>query len=78
MIDHLKALWARVTVHWSVVAAAFVAALPAILDYLGIVDLKPLLLPFMSEAKANFIVGILPFLLAFLRPLVALAPKDDE
>ena len=78
MIDSLKGLWARVTVHWSVVATAIVAALPSVLDYLGVIDLKPLLMHLVSEETAKLIIGVLPFVLAFLRPLVALAPKEDD
>lgn len=78
MTDRLNGLWARVTVHWSVAATAIVAALPSILDYLGVMDLKPILMHLVSEETAKLIIGVLPFVLAFLRPLVAVAPKEDE
>lgn len=78
-MTYLKNLWARVTVHWHVVLAALVAALPSILDYLGIIDLRPLLLGFgMDASLADLIVKVVPFLLAFLRPLLTVAPEATE
>lgn len=77
MIDKLKALWARVTIHWHVVAALLIAALPDILDYLGVIDLKPILSHFLPENTVTLIVGVLPFVLAFLRPMFAVTPKED-
>ncbi len=79
MTDYLKGLWARVTVRWHVVLAAFIAALPSILDYLGLIDLKPLLLGLgLKESIVNFIVGIMPFVLMFLKPMFAVAPVEPE
>lgn len=77
MIDYFKDLWARLQVHWRAVAVALIAALPSILDWLGVVDLKPLLMQVgVKEGIANFVVGVMPFVLAFLRPMIALAPAD--
>jgi len=79
MTDYLKGLWARATVHWHVVLAALIAALPSILDYLGLIDLKPLLIGLgMKEGLVNFIVGAMPFVLAFIKPMIAVAPVTDE
>ncbi len=79
MTDYLKGLWARATVHWHVVLAAFIAALPSILDYLGLIDLKPLLIGLgMKEGIVDFTVKALPFVLAFVKPLVAVAPVAAE
>ncbi len=79
MTDYLKGLWARVTVHWHVVLAAFIAALPSILDYLGLIDLKPLLMGLgLKEGIVDFTVKALPFVLAFVKPLVAVAPVAAE
>ncbi len=79
MTDYLKDLWARVTVHWHVVLAAFIAALPSILDYLGLIDLKPLLMGLgLKEGIVDFIVAALPFVLAFVKPLVSVAPVAAE
>lgn len=78
MIDKLKALWARVTVRWHVVLTAFIAALPEILNYLGIIDLRPLLAHFLPDNYVDLIVGALPFVLAFLKPLVIVEPPEAE
>lgn len=76
-MTYLKNLWARITVHWAIVVTAFIAALPSILEYLGLVDLKPLLLQFgVKEALADLIVKLLPFVLAFVRPIIAVAPVE--
>lgn len=71
MTAYLKNLWARVTVHWHVVAATILAALPAILNYLGLVDLRPIFSQVLPANYVDLIIGVLPFVLAFLRPLVA-------
>ena len=79
MTAYLKGLWARVNVRWHVVLAALIAALPSILDYLGVIDLKPLLIGLgMKEGIVDFIVKALPFVLAFVKPLVAVAPVVAE
>jgi hypothetical protein len=79
MIDKLKSFWARLTVHWHVLLAALIAALPSFLDWLGVVDLKPILTQLgTSEDAAKLIVNLLPFVLAFVRPLIAVEPKAAE
>jgi hypothetical protein len=76
MFDKIKALWGRLSVRWHVLLAAFVAALPPLLDQLGVIDLKPILMHVMPADYAGLIVGILPFVLMFLKPLVSVeAPK---
>lgn len=78
MIEYLKALWARLTVHWHVVLTALIAAAPSILDYLGVIDLLPILTHLGApEGLAKFVIGVLPFVLAFVRPmLVVEAPAS--
>ena len=78
MFDKLKALWARVQVRWHILALALLASLPEILDYLGVVNLRPILSQVLPENYVAFIVGTLPFVLALVKPLVALEPKDPE
>lgn len=78
MLDKLKALWERVQVRWHVIVIALVAAAPEILNYLGLIDLKPILSQFLPENWTNLIVGILPFVLVFLRSAVSVAPAQDE
>ena len=78
---YLSGLWGRITVHWHVIAVAFVAALPQLLDWLGVIDVKPILVHFLPEHLADFIVAILPFALAVLRPMIVVsppAPEEDE
>lgn len=75
-------LWHRIEVHWHAVVLALIAATPSILDWLGVVDLKPILAHFMPEHVADFIVAILPFVLAFVRPMIVVAAskplEEDE
>lgn len=76
-------LWARLEVHWHAVAVLLIAAAPGILDWLGVIDLKPLLMHVVPENVADLIVAILPFILAFVRPMLAVTPtapalEEDE
>jgi len=78
MIDRLKDLWARLTVHWHVLAVAYVAALPDILDWLGVVDLKPILEKVLPDGVSDHVVTLLPFAMIFLKPMFAVKPKEEE
>jgi hypothetical protein len=78
-MEYLKNLWARVTVHWNAVVAVLLMAIPSILDYLGVINLQPLLLDLgVPEAYAGMIVQAMPFVLAFLKPMFAVAPRPVE
>ncbi|MGZ3675359.1 MAG: hypothetical protein ACXVCO_13720 [Ktedonobacterales bacterium] len=78
MLDYLKGAWARFEVHWHGVAVAFVTAVPVLLDQLGVIDIKPILIHFMSPEMASAVVGLMPFALAFLKPLFKVAPHPDD
>lgn len=77
MIDYLKGAWARFEVHWHAVAAAFVTAVPVLLDQLGVIDLHPILEHFMSHDMADFVIGLMPFALLFCKQLFKVAPHPD-
>jgi hypothetical protein len=77
MRAYLADLWARIEVRWHAIAILFLAAAPGILDWLGVIDLKPILMHVMSEAAADLIVGCLPFVLAFVRPMLAVTPAAE-
>jgi len=70
----MKAFLSRLRVRFSALVAALLTALPVLLDQLGVIDLKPILSHFMAEEWAALTVGLMPFVLAFLRPLVHLEP----
>jgi hypothetical protein len=74
--DTIKAFLARVRIRMAPLVAALVAALPVLLDQLGIIDFKPILTHFMAPEYAVALVGLMPFLLAFLKPLIHLAEKE--
>jgi hypothetical protein len=74
MLDKIEFLWARLQVRWHVVAAAFLAAAPVLLDQLGVIDLKPILSKFMDPGMAAIVVGLMPVILAFLKPMVHTDP----
>lgn len=79
MIEYLKDLWARITVHWHVVVAALIVALPSILDYLGMIDIKPVLIHLgVKDGVADLIVKVLPLVLAFVKPMIAVAPVETD
>jgi hypothetical protein len=67
--------FARLKVRWQAVLAALLTALPVLLDQLGVIDLKPIFANFMPSEYAGLIVGLLPFVLAFLKPLITVEPK---
>ena len=78
-MTYLKNLWARLQVHWHVVLAALIAALPSILDYLGVIDPLPILIHLgVPENYANLVVKTLPFVLAFLRPMLTVEPEASD
>ena len=78
MLDYLKALGARLEVRWHAVAAAFVAAVPVLLDQLHMIDLKPILEHFMSPDTASFIEGVMPFALLFCEKLFVITPHPED
>jgi hypothetical protein len=80
---YLDDLWDRIEVRWHAIAILLLAAAPGILDWLGVIDLKPILMHVMPEAAADIIVGCLPFVLAFVRPMLDVTPaprplEEDE
>lgn len=77
MWEKIKDFFKRLRVSLVALVVAAVAALPAALDYLTGVDLRPILTPFVGETTANFIVGAMPFIILFVRPLVHLIEPDD-
>jgi hypothetical protein len=74
MLDKIKALWGRIEVSWHAFAAAMLTALPVLLDQLGVIDLKPILEHILPAEWAGLAVGLLPWVLAFLKPMVAVTP----
>jgi len=78
MLDKLKSLWARLRVRWYVLLAALAAAAPDILNYMGLIDLRPILSQFLPDNYVSMIVGILPFALVFLKSAVSVEPASEE
>lgn len=78
MWEKIKSFFKRLRVSLMALAVAAIAALPAALDYIAGVDLRPLLTPFLGETAANFIVGAMPFILLLVKPLVHMIDAEDE
>lgn len=78
MIETLKGMWARFEVHWHAVAIAMVAVVPEALDKLGIIDLRPILEPFLGYEKTNALLGLLPIVLLFMRPVLKLNEHAED
>lgn len=78
MIDKLKALWERLRIRWHVVVLALLAASPEIITYLSGLDLKPILSHFLSASTVDLVVGLLPFLLIFLKSAVHLDAEEAK
>jgi hypothetical protein len=77
MWEKIKGFFKRLRVSLVALAVAAIAALPAALDYLAGVDLRPILTPFVGETTANFIVGAMPFVLLLVKPLVHMIDVED-
>lgn len=78
MIEYIKGVWARFEVHWHAVAAACIVVAPEALDKLGYVDLRPILEPFLGYEKTNALLGLLPIVLLFLKPVFKVAAHPDS
>ena len=78
MLDYLTDLWTRLQVRWHVLLVALVAAAPEILNYLGVIDLKPILSQFLPDNIVALVVGAMPFVLMFVKSAVTVEPKADE
>jgi len=78
MLQTIQDMWTRFEVHWHAVAAAFVTAVPVLLDQLGVIDLKPILQHFMAPETAALVVGLMPFVLAFLKPMFKVTPPPQD
>lgn len=77
MLDKLKAFWGRVQIRWHVVSLAILAALPELLNWLGVIDLKPILAHLgLSDNVVSLIVAIMPFMLTFVKSAIAVDPKE--
>lgn len=61
---------ARVRFRWHSFLAALSFSLPVLLDQLQVVDLKPLLSRYMSTEVVVVLVGLMPFYIALLKPMV--------
>lgn len=77
-MNELKNFLGRIRVGVAPLLTALVAAMPVLLDQLGVLDLKPILSRFMDPDYASLVIWFMPFVLAFLRPLVSLAEKKVE
>ncbi len=78
MIDYIKGLWARLQIRWHVLSLALLAAAPEILNYLGVIDLKPILSQFLPDNSVDLVVGIMPFVLMFVKSVVAVEPPSED
>lgn len=78
MLDYIKGAWARLEVRWHAVAAAFVAAVPVLLDQLHVINLRPILEHLMSPDMAGVVEGLMPFALLFCEKLFAITPHPDD
>ena len=74
----MKAFLARLRVRWHALAAAMCTAFPVLLDQLGVIDLKPILSQFLPENWVSLIVGIMPFVLVFLKSAISVEPVADQ
>lgn len=68
----------RVRVHWHAVVASFVAAAPVLLQQLQVIDLRPLLSQYLGDDWAALLIALLPFYIAFLKPMLHIEDKETD
>jgi hypothetical protein len=74
----MRELRARVRFRWHAFLAALSVALPVLLDQLQVVDLKPILGRYMSAEVVAIVVGLMPFYIALLKPMVHFEDHKDS
>ncbi|WP_316194448.1 hypothetical protein [Bradyrhizobium sp. SZCCHNRI3052] len=77
-MDKLRELRARVRFRLHAFFAAFICATPVLLQQLQVIDLKPLLQHYMSAELAAVVIGLLPFYIAMLQPMIHLDDRKDR
>ena len=80
MADFLTRAWAflaRVRIRLTAAAVAALAALPYVLDQLGVVDWRPILSRFLGDSWTSIVIALIPLALAFTKPLLRLEELDD-
>jgi hypothetical protein len=75
MIETIKSYWARLQVRWHVLVLALVASLPGLLNWLAVIDVRPILEHFVSPSIAGAVTALLPFVLMFVKEAFHLEPE---
>lgn len=78
MLSELKDLLQRLRVRWHAVVAALILAAPSLLLYFEGIDLRPILAHFLPENYVEVIVSLLPFVIAFMKPMIHLEDPSDD
>lgn len=74
----MSKLLARIHIRLHALAVAFLVALPVLLDKLGTIDLHPVLASIgLKPEWADLIIALVPFYLAFLKPLIHVEDAND-
>lgn len=76
-MNRLREMRARVRIRWHSFLAALSIALPVLLDQLQVIDLKPLLSRYMSGEVVGLLVGLMPFYIALLKPMIHFEDHKD-
>jgi hypothetical protein len=77
-MNALYALLLRLRFRWHAFLAALALALPVLLDQLQVIDLKPILLHFMAPEWVALFVGLMPFYIALLKPMLHLEDHKPD
>jgi hypothetical protein len=76
--DRARDVARRVRVRWHAVIAAFSVAAPVLLQQLQVIDFKSVLQHYMSPEIAGVLVGLLPFYIAMLKPMIHFEDHHDQ
>ncbi len=77
-MDKVREFRARVRIRWHAFIAALTCATPVLLQQLQVIDLKPLLTQYMSAELAAVVIGLLPFYIALLQPMIHFEDRKDK
>jgi hypothetical protein len=76
-MDTIKSFVKRIRVRLWPFVAALLAALPYVLDYVGMLDLRPIMIYLFGEDRGALMTPLLVLVLAILKPAIHLEPEED-
>jgi hypothetical protein len=76
-MQRIRDTLSRVKIRWHSLIAATSVATPVLLTQLQVIDLKPFLSRYMSIEVASIVVGLMPFYIALLKPMIHIEDRQE-